>query len=109
MDPVRGHEVKTMIGVTTACVLAAGIALASPARSEVQGGGFTELILSCTGESNTVLRVNRDRVVMLRSAPECDRLTPVVFKAHKDRKWFSVFAYRDGMPVEHRIKIKVTT
>lgn len=81
--------------------------LVAPVQASVQGNGFTEQILSCTGESSTVLRVNQYRVVMLRAAPECTPIDPIVFVVKKDRKWFSVMTTRTSEVFEHRIKIEV--
>lgn len=97
---------KILIGFTAACVLAAGIAWMSPARAEVQGDGFTEFIMSCTGDSYTIMDLTRGRAVMIRVAPECDPMDPLVFKATKKRT-LHLTSSRDGDEFHHTIKVWV--
>lgn len=79
---------------------------AAPAQAAVTGSGFAEQILSCTGGSNVTIKAKKDLLVLLRVAPECDQMTPLVVKATKDRT-IKVTATRDGQSVRHVVKIRV--
>ena len=97
---------KFLIGFTAFLVLAAGVALAVPARAAVYGNGFTEFILSCTGDSYTIMDLTKGRAVMIRVAPECDPQDPIVFKATKKRT-LNLTASRDGDTFHHIVKVRV--
>ena len=97
---------KFLIGFTAFLVLAAGVALAVPARAAVIGKGFTEFIMSCTGDSYTIMDLTKGRVVLIRVAPECDPMDPIVFTATKKRT-LHLTASRDGDTFDHTIKVWV--
>lgn len=77
-----------------------------PAQAQVVGNGFTEFIMSCTGDSYTIMDLTKGRAVMIRVAPECDPMDPIVFKASKKRT-FHLKASRDGDTFHHTIKVWV--
>lgn len=91
--------------VAVAAVAAALLAPA-PAHAAVNGDDFTEFILSCTGDSYTIMDLTKGRLVMIRVAPECDPMDPIVFKATKKRTLY-LTASKDGETAHHAIKVWV--
>lgn len=89
--------------LVASAVLTAGTAV--PAQA-VEGDGFTEFILSCTGDSYTIMDLTKGRAVMIRVAPECDPMDPIAFKATKKRT-LHLTASRDGDEFHHTIKVWV--
>lgn len=97
---------KWVTWTTGFLVLGALTCLPMGSAQALEGKGFQEQIVSCVGSSNVIVQAKKGSLVMIRVAPECDLMNPIVFKATKDRT-VKVTASMDGRKFKHVVKVQV--